>query len=254
MSQDQLQQRPGMAAFLTKLGSKNNSLPVTFELPTNFVDWPKGEKGHLLQEVEVALPLQEALDALFGRRAAVGEVCRKKQGSHDYAETEWLPNEAEAREAFRHITAAHHQGEDAFAATAKRQLDRSSKALHEGRASIHTGSCRMNLSNSTALGRTAHNVEREICTATEPGKLYDIHVCVCSTAAMADRFRCVFKHQLATIDNRRTRWTAHYVMVFIEKTNFLLRKPIETGAQGAIKSNFNVLAHALHDHAAAANA
>lgn len=61
-----------MAAFLTKLGSKNNSLPVTFELPTNFVDWPKGEKGHLLQEVEVALPLQEALDALFGRRAAVG--------------------------------------------------------------------------------------------------------------------------------------------------------------------------------------
>lgn len=27
-----------------------------------------------------------------------------------------------------------------------------------------------------------------------------------------------------------------------------------TGAQGAIKSNFNVLAHALHDHAAAANA
>lgn len=91
------------------------------------------------------------------------EVCRKKQGSHDYAETEWLPNEAEAREAFRHITAAHHQGEDAFAATAKRQLDRSSKALHEGRASIHTGSCRMNLSNSTALGRTVRSSALHSC-------------------------------------------------------------------------------------------
>ena len=61
-----------MAAFLTKIGSRNASLPVTFELPTNFVDWPKGEKGHLLQEVDVALPLREALDALFGRRAVVG--------------------------------------------------------------------------------------------------------------------------------------------------------------------------------------
>lgn len=61
-----------MAAFLTKLSSKNNAQAVTFELPTNFVDWPKGEKGHLLQDVEVVLPLREALDALFGRRAAVG--------------------------------------------------------------------------------------------------------------------------------------------------------------------------------------
>ena len=61
-----------MAAFLTKLSSKNNSLPVTFELPTSFVDWPNGERVHLLQEEEVKLPLTEALDALFGRRAAVG--------------------------------------------------------------------------------------------------------------------------------------------------------------------------------------
>lgn len=82
------------------------------------------------------------------------EICRKKQGSHDYAETEWLSNEKEAREAFRDITAAHHEGEHAFAATAKNQFDRSSKALHEEAAKIHVGSCRMNLSNSTALGRT----------------------------------------------------------------------------------------------------
>ncbi len=61
-----------MAAFLTKLSSKNNAQSVAFELPTNFVDWPNGEKGHLLHQEEVALPVRETLDALFGRRAAVG--------------------------------------------------------------------------------------------------------------------------------------------------------------------------------------
>jgi hypothetical protein len=44
----------------------------------------------------------------------------------------------------------------------------------------------------------SYTVERELCIAADPGREYVIEVSVCSTAPMADRFRCLFRHRLAS--------------------------------------------------------
>lgn len=46
-----------------------------------------------------------------------------------------------------------------------------------------------------SLPLQAYNVEREICQVGKLDEEYEIDVCVCSTAPMADRFRCVFRHR-----------------------------------------------------------
>ena len=43
----------------------------------------------------------------------------------------------------------------------------------------------------------------------------------------------VFVSRVIALDEKSSRWTADFAIVFVEKTNFLLKKTIETGAKPA---------------------
>lgn len=61
-----------MTAFLSKLSSKQSFRYEKDALPTKFVAWPSGEMGYALQDIEIDLPVDKLVIALFGRQAAVG--------------------------------------------------------------------------------------------------------------------------------------------------------------------------------------
>lgn len=61
-----------MSSLLSRFSSKREQAPDASDMPTNFISWPANEKGHPLQSLKVALPLEEALNALFGPQAVVG--------------------------------------------------------------------------------------------------------------------------------------------------------------------------------------
>ena len=81
------------------------------------------------------------------------ETCRQKQGSHNYVETEWMQNEAEARQAFNSISTEHEKGGDGFAVNPASKSEGVTVQFQEEAANIQAGHCRMNMSNSTHLGR-----------------------------------------------------------------------------------------------------
>ena len=176
-----------MTSFFSKFSSGKHAEEVVYEpnLPTHFIDWPHGDKGILLQDLEVSLSVEELLQALFGNNAEVGvsffwifpfyaanqahntepspikswhspcfvfkEACRKQQGSHDYIETEWMPSETDAKQAFNHKTAKHVSSKTMSGLALTSETTGPSDLTKH--AEIQAGFCRMNMSNSTHLGR-----------------------------------------------------------------------------------------------------
>jgi len=92
-------------------------------------------------------------------------TCRQKQGTLDYFETDWMPRESEAAQAFVELAAIRLASSGLGEAQAL-------GAGHTNIGNLAAGHCRMNMSQSRHMARKVAGLDEDVTYQSQGGRVY----------------------------------------------------------------------------------